>query len=226
MTSKLSQLLDLMQQDQQRRQRYQASRQAELAPTAEETWDILQLGYWPLSNLESRNHWLATGEPEDDLGLPWNGPRPTDQPVTGYLHNCYIQDHVHIWIHIAQGNYIESDGVSALSWGWGIMNSGPDVGHQQSFPITGFAQVDHLLTTEWPHWFQQQWPEIDAQMQKYCVDLGQQRGDPAAPEDVKIYANLCELAWRHWGPALQLGLENFEFHDWSALDEIQGWIQR
>jgi hypothetical protein len=225
MTSKLSQLLDLMEQDQQRRQRYQASRQAELKPTAEETWDILRLGYWPLSRLESIDHWLATGEPEDDQLLMWTGLTP-DQGVTGYLHNCYIQDHVHLWIHIAQGNSIESDGVTYLNWGWSIMNPGSDLGHQQSFPITGFAQVDHLLTTQWPQWLNQQWPEIDAQMQKHWVDLGRQQGDPADPEDVKIYADVCELAWRHWGPVLQLGLENFEFGNWTALDEIQDWIKK
>jgi hypothetical protein len=221
MTSKLSQLLDQAAQDSQGRERYQS----EMAPTAEETWDILRLGYWPLSRLESIDHWLARGEPEDDLGLTWTGLR-SDPAVTGYLHNCYIQDHVHIWIHIAQGNYIESDGVTVLSWGWGITNVGSDTGHQKSYPVQGQAQVNHLLTTQWPQWFQQQWPEIDAQMQKHWVDLRRQQGDPAAPEDVKIYADLCELAWRHFSPVLQLGLQHFEFGDWTALDEIQGWIQR
>lgn len=228
MTSKLSQLLDLAAQDSQRRKRYREMGQAELAPTSEELMDILRLGYWPLSHLEDRNHWLAQGQAEDDCGLPWNGPFPTDQPVSGYLHNLYIQDHVHIWLHIAQGNQLESDDVSCINWGWGLPHSSPDDGgHQRTHTITSFAQVDHLLCHEWPQWVEQQWPDIDAQMQKYLIDtqmLCTRNSEEA--RDAEIHSDLAALAWGHWGHVVKLGLEHFEFADWSALDEIDSWIKK
>jgi hypothetical protein len=166
-----------------------------------EFFDVLRLGYWPVSHLSTQQHWLSSGEelnPEGDEG--W-----VEDPaqVSGYVFRCSIDDIVHIRLAIAQGNLVDwaSDHKTTqlcFDIHGGLTNQlDMDQIASESHTITQFAQIDQVIDSAWSQFLDHAWARV-----QQCYLQGVAADSHGHSPDAAIAQDLAQVAWNRLSPSL------------------------
>lgn len=180
----------------------------------QEMLEILKLGFWPLWLLKNQGHWLADGEYMRD-GL-------IDEPSCYYF-DTWLMDCVNVGMEIRQGDDVNLSETTTVDTELrffcyreiphDLHDSVAEVGVDERYPITGFEQIDEIITAQWPRYILRTWPQIEQAIDGHFAHVRSQPLDL----DGKMYLELAELMWDRFNPAFQQKLLRLEFGDeWPA----------